>query len=94
MPEKELYELSITVYSYKDVFDDFREKNNLTTEEVVKRLADTLQVNAWADAYPEMQYHFDWENSEEGKKYIAEQEAKEAEGLNQSTNQTARKKET
>ncbi len=76
---KELYEFQITVYSYKDVVDEFREKNNLTREEVAEMLANELQLNAWGDAYPGMQEGIDWKNSEEGKKFIAEQEAKEVE---------------
>lgn len=78
MAERECYEFQITVYSYKDVVDRFQEKNNLTREEVAKQLAEELQMNAWADAYSDMQGYIDWENSEEGKKYIAEQEKKEA----------------
>ena len=80
MSEREYYAFKITVYSYKDVVDEFQEKNNFTREEVAERLADELQLNAWGDAYPGMQEGIDWENSEEGKKFIAEQEAKEAEG--------------
>lgn len=79
MSEKECYAFQITVYSYKDVVDAFQERNNLTREEVAKKLEGELQMNAWADSYPAMQEYFDWENSEEGKKFIAEQEAKEAE---------------
>ncbi len=75
---KELYEFQITVYSYKDVVDEFQEKNNLTREEVTEMLAGELQINAWGDAYPVMQETIAWENSEEGKKFIAEQEAKAA----------------
>ena len=77
---KELYKFKITVFSYKDVVDGFQEKNNFTREEVTERLANELQLNAWADAYPGMQEGIDWENSEEGKKYIAKQKAEEAEG--------------
>lgn len=80
MSKRECYEFQITVYSYKDVVDRFQEKNNLMREEVAKYLEGQLQLNAWADAYPEMQSYFDWENSEEGKKYIAKQKAEEAEG--------------
>ncbi len=76
MSEREFYEFKITVYSYKDVVDKFQERNNFTREEVAERLAGNLQLNAWADSYPEMQADIDWENSEEGKKYIAEQESK------------------
>lgn len=77
---KEVYEFQIKVYSYKDVVDEFQEKNNLTREEVGERLAEELQLNAWGDAYPGMQEGIDWKNSEEGKKFIAEEEAKEDEG--------------
>jgi len=77
MSKEECYEISITVYSYKYVVDKFKEKNNLSIEEVGERLAQELQMNAWADAYPGMQEYFDWENSPEGKKFIEEQEAKE-----------------
>ena len=80
MSERECYTFKITVYSYKDVVDQFMEKNNLTMEEVREHLEGDLQMNAWGDSYPGMQEGIDWENSEEGKKYIAEQEAKEAEG--------------
>ncbi len=76
---KELYEFQITVYSYKDVVDAFQEKNNLTREEVAEMLVNELQLNAWGDAYPGMQEFIDWENSEEGKNFMAEQKRKEDE---------------
>ena len=79
MSEREFYEFKITVYSYKDVVDEFMKKNNLTMEEVREHLESDLQMNAWADSYPGMQEYIGWEDSEEGKKFIAEQEAKEAE---------------
>ncbi len=79
MSEREFYEFKITVYSYKDVVDEFMKKNNLTMEEVREHLESDLQMNAWAEAYPGMQDGIDFENSEEGKKFIAEWEAKEAE---------------
>ncbi len=75
MSEGEFYEFKITVYSYKDVVDQFMKKNNFTMDEVRKQLEGNLQMNAWADSYPGMQAYIDWENSEEGKKFIAEQEA-------------------
>lgn len=78
MAEKEHYEFYITVCSYKSVADKFKKKNNLTWDEVQDKLRRALQVNAWADAYPEMQDYLDWENSEDGKKFIAEQNKKSA----------------
>jgi len=73
MSEKRKYcKFSITVYSYEDVVEKFKKRNNLSNEEVRDRLEQELQVNAWADAYPGMQDYLDWENSPEGKKYIEE----------------------
>lgn len=79
MSTPETYKMTITVLSYKDVVDKFQKKNNLTRKEVKERLAGQLQMMAWADIYPEMQNYLDWEISEVGKRYIAEQEAKESE---------------
>ena len=73
MDEKECYEFSITVYSYKHVVDKFKEKNNLTFEEVREKLEAVLQMPAWGDAFPDMQASVDWENSPEEKKFIEEQ---------------------
>jgi len=74
MDKRDCYEISITVYSYKDVVDEFRRKNNLNNAEVIEMLANELQMRAWGDAYTDMQASIDWENSPEGKKFIAEQE--------------------
>ena len=73
MDKKECYKFSITVYSYKHVVDRFKEKNNLTLEEVRKKLESVLQMPAWSDAFLEMQSSVDWENSPDGKKFIEEQ---------------------
>jgi len=72
MGEKEVYEITVTVHSYKNVVDAFKEKNKLTNSEVIQHLQQALQVQAWADVYPEMQRYLDWENSPEGKRHIEE----------------------
>ena len=74
MTEQELYELTITVYSYRSVVDAFKEKNKLTAEEVRDRLQRELQIQAWSDAYRRMQNYMDWENSPQGKSYIEQEE--------------------
>ena len=71
--EKLLYEIDITIHTYQDDFNKFKEKNELTNEEVKERIQRTLQVGAWADVYLGMQDHLDWETSPEGKKFIEEQ---------------------
>ena len=78
MAKEECYEISITVYSYKKVVDEFKKKNNLSNEDVIDKLENELQMQAWADAYLSIQETLDWENSPEGKKFIEEQEAKES----------------
>ena len=78
MAKEECYEISITVYSYKKVVDEFKKKNNLSNEEVRDKLENELQMQAWGDAYRSMQEGIEWENSPEGKKFIEEQEAKES----------------
>ncbi len=77
MTYTEHYAFNITVKSYTHVADKFKKKNNLTWDQVEERLRKHLQVDSWSDAYDAMQEAIDWENSDDGKKFIAEQEAKE-----------------
>jgi len=75
MARTEHYEFTITVNSYVEEADEFKAKNNLTWDEVGDHLRKYLQTFAWADAFKPMQDQIDWENSKEGKKWIAEFEA-------------------